>query len=371
MGYQTHIKVDLSDKKRIICVSDMHGYMDLFLRLMDKIALTDDDALIIIGDFSNKGRYSCEMAEYVYELNKRDNVYVLAGNGEYYNTLSYKTDRNWLLRYTPRWPGSLFATWAERLGFSEITAENLDAVCDAIDEHYGFMIDWLHNLPLYLESGDKIFVHSGMSEIPSDPKAVIDALLKDGEYLTRGENNTGKWVIVGHWPVYNCGEGYSTNGILVNEARHIIGIDGGISTKRFYRMNALIFENSGMSCKYVHDFPIHEAACDVDGDNSVAPIQFTWPDFAAEIIQPGEHFSLCRNLATGQTGLVKNEHIGKSENGHKITCDSNSFFISIKKGEKIAIGDDTCSGYAYVMTESGALGFIPKHAIGNKINEIC
>ena len=370
MEYKAHIKTDLSGKKRVICVSDMHGYMDLFLRLMDKIALTDDDALIVIGDFSNKGIFSCEMAEYVYELNKRDNVYVLAGNGEYYNTLSYKTDRGWLLRYAPKWPGCLFTTWAERLGFSEITAENLDTVCDAIDEKYGFMIDWLHNLPLYLESGDKIFVHSGMSEIPADPRVCIDTLLKDGEYLTSGENNTGKWVIVGHWPVYNCGNGYSTNGILVNEARKIIGIDGGISTKRFCRMNALIFENGGMSCEYVHDFPVHEVCCDVEGDNSTAPMQFTWPNFAAEILQPGEHFTLCKNVATGQIGLVKNEHIKKSENGHKVAGDSNSCFLSVKKGDKIAIGDGNCSGYAYVMTESGALGFVPKSAIGKLINDI-
>ena len=44
--------------RRIIAVSDIHGNLPFFLALMDKIGLTPDDNLVLLGDMLEKGRDS-------------------------------------------------------------------------------------------------------------------------------------------------------------------------------------------------------------------------------------------------------------------------------------------------------------------------
>jgi protein phosphatase len=368
LGEKQYIGADFSDRERIICISDMHGDMELFSALLEKVKPTDKDALVIIGDFSNKGPDCREMTDLVFKLDKRENVYVLAGNGENFNAHDYLSDRRWLLRYMPKWKGNLFSAWAQELGFAEVGEENLEAACDAIDREFGHIIDWLRDLSLYLETPDTIFVHAGMREVPAEGMANPKLLLRDQTFLLDGENRTGKRVIVGHYPTANFGKGYASNGLLVDEAHGIIGIDGGVMVKRWCRLNALIIKSGELSCEYVHRFPLFEAACDVFGENPIAPMQDSWPDYRLEVLQEGAEFSLCRKKISGQIGLVKNEHLAEDGEGFYYGKNSNSFFLSVKRGEHLALLDG-CGGHAYVMKDGGEMGFVLRRAIGGKARE--
>ncbi len=369
MTKKQYIRANFLGRERVVCISDMHGDMALFLALLEKVKLTEKDALVILGDFCNKGPDCREMTELVYELDKRENVFVLSGNGEKYNTDSYLGDRSWLLRYVPKWKGDIFSSWAKSLGYPQIDGGNLDAACDAIDREYGHIIRWLRDLPLYLETPDTIFVHAGMREIPEEGKADPKALLSDGEYLYSGENNTGKRVVVGHYPTSNFGEGYASGGLLVHEDRNIIGIDGGVMVKRWCRLNALVIKGGEISCEYVHRFPMFEAACDVFGENPIAPMQDNWPDYRLELLQRGAEFALCRKKISGQIGLVKSEHLAEDNEGFFYKRNSNSFFMTVEKGEELALLDGNCGQFAYVMQASGAMGFVPARALGMKVRE--
>ncbi|MGI5900068.1 MAG: metallophosphoesterase [Christensenellales bacterium] len=373
MEKKQYVEADFSDRRRVICISDMHGDMELFSALLDKVKLTERDALVIIGDFSNKGANCREMTELIYEMDKGENIYVLAGNGEKYNVDSYLNDRSWLLGYAKRWKGDIFSSWAMSLGYPQLDAENLDAACDAIDRNYGHIIEWMGALPLYLETPDTIFVHSGMREIPAEGMADAKTLLSDGEFIYSGENNTEKRVIVGHYPTANFGRGYSSCGILIDEERNIIGIDGGINVRSWGRLNALIIKGGekggNVSCEYAHRFPMLEAARDIFGENPVPPMQENWPDYRLALLQKGAEFALCRKEISGQIGLVKNEHIGQDADGLYYNKCSNSFFMSARKGELLALLDGDCGGYAYVMNDGGAMGFVPVGALGRVVKK--
>ena len=47
--------INENDYNRIFVVSDIHGYYNLFQKLLNKIDLKKDDLLIILGDSCDRG----------------------------------------------------------------------------------------------------------------------------------------------------------------------------------------------------------------------------------------------------------------------------------------------------------------------------
>ena len=65
---------------RLIATSDIHGSLKLFNELLELIRLTDEDALVIVGDMCERGEDSLGVIRRAMELSRRGNVRVLAGN---------------------------------------------------------------------------------------------------------------------------------------------------------------------------------------------------------------------------------------------------------------------------------------------------
>lgn len=53
--------INENDYNRIFVVSDIHGYYNLFQKLLNKIDLKKDDLLIILGDSCDRGENSIEL----------------------------------------------------------------------------------------------------------------------------------------------------------------------------------------------------------------------------------------------------------------------------------------------------------------------
>lgn len=66
--------------QRIIAVSDIHGNLPFFQGLMEKIQLTPDDALILVGDMLEKGQHSLELLRHLMALSRTHTLYPLCGN---------------------------------------------------------------------------------------------------------------------------------------------------------------------------------------------------------------------------------------------------------------------------------------------------
>ena len=62
------------------CISDIHGYYDLFCRLLDKIKFGGGDKLYVLGDIVDKGPDSIRLAKLLFSM---PNAYCIAGNHEY------------------------------------------------------------------------------------------------------------------------------------------------------------------------------------------------------------------------------------------------------------------------------------------------
>jgi serine/threonine protein phosphatase 1 len=68
---------------RILAISDIHGNNKTFLDLLDKIALTKDDELYLLGDYIDRGPDSKGVIDTIWKL-MDDNyrVFCIKGNHE-------------------------------------------------------------------------------------------------------------------------------------------------------------------------------------------------------------------------------------------------------------------------------------------------
>ena len=166
------------------CISDIHGYYDLFCRLLDKIKFGGGDKLYVLGDIVDKGPDSIRLAKLLFSM---PNAYCIAGNHEYDFLKYYRA----LMRQT----------------------EDYDRVLEKLRGYFtdGYLLDWetvdrFDFLPFYVETDDYIGVHAGVpvkdgkllpvSQATCE-QLVYDRRFKDKDILPQ----SGKCVLYGHTPV--------------------------------------------------------------------------------------------------------------------------------------------------------------------------
>lgn len=85
----------MSNKKRILCISDLHGTFTEFQNLLTTVQYNQEqDRLIIVGDAINRGPNSLECIRYIRE----NNIEMIMGNHEWHFVRWYKgkQDPHWL-----------------------------------------------------------------------------------------------------------------------------------------------------------------------------------------------------------------------------------------------------------------------------------
>ena len=186
--------------QRTLVIGDVHGCLDELKELLKKIQYqADKDRLILVGDLISKGPKPFQTLQYVRELNAE----VVMGNHER-ALLFYLQGR--------KHPYS---------GFRELRKKMKPAITQ--------WIDWLDNLPAYIESTDFMVVHAGLQP-GTHPKNTDRRILTTirtwdgvGESLNRQDNppwfdlyHGKKLIIFGHW---------AKLGLIVRD--NVIGLDSG------------------------------------------------------------------------------------------------------------------------------------------------
>lgn len=64
---------------RLFLMGDIHGQMDLFMRLLERNQFSDKDQLILVGDLLDRGEGSLRVLDYILE---HDNIHTTLGNHE-------------------------------------------------------------------------------------------------------------------------------------------------------------------------------------------------------------------------------------------------------------------------------------------------
>ena len=107
-------------KPRVVIVGDIHGCLEEFKALLDKVNFREDDtSLILVGDLVNKGPFSAQVVKYAREIN----CHCVRGNHDE-AMLSHALNVN----PNPRPESYSYIDSLSRLGFPYLTAVTITVI---------------------------------------------------------------------------------------------------------------------------------------------------------------------------------------------------------------------------------------------------
>lgn len=245
-------RVQFSDSRRILMISDIHGHCTGLKAVLEKAQFGKDDILVIVGDLIEKGPESLQTLRYVMNLCQQYTVYPLIGNVDLWRLemlLSEEVEvQQKLLRYSLKaekwWNISVLGKLCAEIGVSLSPEMDTQTVFSHLRKHFEKEFAFLLNLPTILETQRMIFVHGG---IPHEDLSKLEGedcfpLLKRDMFLESGLSFQ-KYVVVGHWPVPLYCDQIPCSDPIIDREKHIISLDGGMGLKDNGQLNLLALEN--------------------------------------------------------------------------------------------------------------------------------
>jgi serine/threonine protein phosphatase 1 len=170
---------------RTLAIGDVHGCYAQFDALLDKLALSSDDHLILLGDLIDRGPQSADVLKRTIRLTQSHHVTTIKGNHEQMMLDALESHAK-------------FSDWLQNGGDQTLKsyAGVRGQLRDVPDEHWKFLQTGLVD---YVETSTHIFVHAN---------AYPDmAMSEQPDYMLRWErcddiapHESGKIIVCGHTP---------------------------------------------------------------------------------------------------------------------------------------------------------------------------
>lgn len=331
--------------RRIIAVSDIHGNLPFFDALMEKINLTPDDILVLVGDMLEKGRDSLALLRRLMELSRTHTLYPLCGNCDGLVFRFFETDaldQRFFSFYLPQHPESTLRQLAREGGFEQL--EDLPKLRADLRAAYPEIWAWLGALPTILETEHLVFVHGGVPSLDHMEELERWGCMKNDDFLDQG-HSFDKWVIVGHWPVTLYNPSIPSAAPILLPDRKIASIDGGCVLKVDGQLNALILpsEDSDQLTWTAWDGLPTATALDRQ-QASADSVNIRWGRSALDLLEEGEETSLCRHRETGRVLSILNRYLRQGPDG--LWCeDSTDYALPVSPGDTLTVVAATKEGF--------------------------
>ncbi|MEG1389366.1 MAG: metallophosphoesterase [Angelakisella sp.] len=348
-------RVVLPEGRRIICISDIHGHLNYLKALLQKVSFSKEDILIIVGDLIERGVQNVDTIRFLMELQNTHTVYVLMGNVDGWMMECFQEDSpepleqvfEELCARNQTFGGSLFAEVSHRLGMPLTCPQDIPAIRTAFQTRMAAEYQYLLSLPTVLDTQGYTFVHGG---IPTCNLARLDMqapfeYLKNDNFVAKGFV-FDKYVIVGHWPAVLQDKTRACHLPNVNEAQHIISIDGGCGVKPAGQLNALIIPYVGsqeFSFAYWDDLPTAVAVTPQQA--SEMSINITYSDSAIKILKRDEEFSYGEHLSSGYRLWIENSYICDIDSAEPYCPEYTDYLLPVSVGDRLSVIKRTSRGY--------------------------
>lgn len=236
----------------LYAMSDIHGYLSAFQKAMEKIDLSGDNKLVLLGDYIDYGPESGQVLRYIYELQQQydaEKVIVLRGNHEemflewldtYRGPNAGKPDEYGLIPYND-WLSTdrdyatfrTFFTKEQWESFQQIketeTGDSLNAqAAQMILSTNAELMKWLRKLPYFYETEKQIFVHAGIDEEAGD---LWKLATEEYMFVSKFPATKGKFykdIIAGHIGTATASGIPGYQGVYFDGQSHYY-IDGSVS----------------------------------------------------------------------------------------------------------------------------------------------
>lgn len=179
---------------RVLAIGDVHGMYEKLIKLMDKIRFNpDEDLLIFLGDYIDRGPDPGRCLQYIFALQQQypDVVVCLMGNHEVMMSSYFMQKRGSYNNLIVDYAGS----WLDNGGLE--TLKQLDEMdADTKEE----LLQWVMNLPVKYQYQDYFFCHAGVDpDVPLTVQNEFDMLWRRQQWWEqyKGEET----LVVGHTPV--------------------------------------------------------------------------------------------------------------------------------------------------------------------------
>lgn len=346
---------------RLIAVSDIHAHKEAFNQLLHQVNLKDEDYLVILGDFIEKGPSSLEMLYRIRDLKKRERTFVLMGNCEaaVLEMLLEEDKAEGLVHYLTcsTW-GILLKDSAEALNLNLKTTAPLEVQLK-LRNYLAKEIEILQSLDTAVVFDQFIFVHAGIENREDWENSSLSSMLEQQYFMTNGHCAKDKYVVCGHLPCSNYSDISIDNSILISHRQRIISIDGGMGVKNICQLNALIVKKEDDGYLYFQHHVDEFVKCEIlfrSYPKFESIVKVAWPNTEIEVLQVGTSFSWCRKLATKELVYIKNEFIYEKDGNYFCKDDYVSNMIDVQEGDRVSLVE-IYGKYAYVMKE-GKVGWI-------------
>ena len=336
---------DFDPGRRIIAVSDIHGNLPFFLGLMEKISLSPDDILILVGDMLEKGQQSLPLLRHLMQLSKTHTLYPVCGNCDGLVLNFFETDEldeHFFKKYLPIHPESTIRQLAREAGVEQI--DDLPRLRTDLRRCYPEEWAFLKSMPTMVETPHLLFVHGGVPSLDHMERLNRWKCMKNDNFRAQG-HHFDKYVVVGHWPVTLYDPNIPSAAPIIDEDEHIISIDGGCVLKADGQLNALIIpsEDSTDFVWTAYDGLPTVTALDAQPP-STDSVNIRWGRSRLELLEKGEELSLCRHLETGRELLILNHYLRRDADG--LWCeDSTDYSLSVFPGDRLTLVYSTKQGH--------------------------
>jgi len=201
--------IEEKNYKRIIVVGDLHGYLAPLEELLEKISLQEEDLLLFIGDYIDRGPHSKDVVQKMVELkNSLPHVVFLKGNHEdmFLGSVGYPSVVNDINTWF--YNGGISTLKSYGMETEDIKAVSrmwedelrLKKIMEVVPESH---MKFFQELELFVESENFFFCHAGVDPYSSleEGKENIFDLLWMRDHIYTDHHIWEKTVVCGHTPL--------------------------------------------------------------------------------------------------------------------------------------------------------------------------
>lgn len=286
---------------RVIAVSDVHGHADYLRGLLAQVRPAPEDALVIVGDLLEKGPKNLETLRAVMALSQTLPVYWVMGNCDpVTEELLDPARAEGVRRWIEMSPNRLFREMMTEAGIGMDALADMEAFRREMEARFAPELAFMTNLPHVLKMGKYTFVHGGITDAPLETQEPY-SVMKNDRYVEKGYA-FDSWVVVGHWPTQLLGRTGQACTPYVEQARHIVCIDGGCVLKEAGQLNAMVIPDVNADAFSFESYDALEAFTARDAQEEKPPtVNVLYTDCAVDVLERGEEMVRVRLKSSGQT----------------------------------------------------------------------
>ena len=341
--------------QRVIAISDIHGNLEVFRRLLEKIRFGQGDILILVGDMLEKGPECLPTLRFIMELEKEFQVYSILGNCDMVLLTLMRPDENERLHQYLLERKSTIHEMYEELGERIDSSTNMVTLKHRLCQAYEKELDWLSSLPHIIQVGQYIFAHAAIKSENFSENTMQDVINEEAFYWQ--EHQFNRTVVVGHMPVVLFNDKVSKCNPIFNHEKNILCIDGGNVIKKDGQLNAVIFEDveqKEMEFVCMDLLPKAIVCTTVNVPKNQDSINVRWSDGEVEILKEQDEFAYCRHKSSNRKLWILKEFISNYQ-GETWADEGTDYILPVQAGDVVSIVQETSHGY--LLKKDGVTGW--------------